>query len=75
MPSRYTENTLCPKCGAKCRIVVTNGIWPMRSQETGICPNCGAEIIRKISQERLKWNCLMKNHNESSCISSTKNNT
>lgn len=47
MPSRYTENTLCPKCGAKYRIVVTNGIWPMRSQETGICPNCGAEIIRK----------------------------
>ena len=47
MPSRYTENTLCPKCGAKCRIVVINGIWPMRSQETGICPNCGAEIIRK----------------------------
>ena len=47
MPSRYTENILCPKCGAKCRIVVTNGIWPMRSQETGICPNCGAEIIRK----------------------------
>lgn len=47
MPSRYTENTLCPKCGAKCRIVVTNGIWPMRSQETGICPNCGTEIIRK----------------------------
>lgn len=47
MPSRYTENTLCPKCGAKCRIVVTNGIWLMRSQETGICPNCGTEIIRK----------------------------
>ena len=47
MPSRYTENTLCPKCGAKCRVVVTNGIWPMCSQETGICPNCGAEIIRK----------------------------
>lgn len=47
MPSRDTEVKLCPACGARCRIVVSYGIWPVRMLEIGECPNCGTEIIRK----------------------------
>ena len=47
MPSKYTEEVVCPKCGAKLRAVITNGVWPMRSVETGECPKCGTEVIRK----------------------------
>ena len=37
----------CSQCGAKLKVVVTNGVWPMRMPETGECPKCGAEVIRK----------------------------
>ena len=47
MPSKYTEEVVCPQCGAKIKVVVTNGVWPMRSVETGECPKCETEIIRK----------------------------
>lgn len=47
MPSKYTEEVVCPKCGAKIKVVVTNGIWPMRSVEAGECPRCCTEVIRK----------------------------
>ena len=47
MPSKYTEEVVSPKCGAKLRAVITNGVWPMRSVETGECPKCGTEVIRK----------------------------
>ena len=38
---------MCPKCGAKSKVTVSNGVWPMRMPETGECPKCGTEIIRK----------------------------
>lgn len=47
MPSKYSEEVVCPQCGAKIKVVVTNGVWPMRSVETGECPKCGTEVIRK----------------------------
>ena len=47
MPSKYTEEVVCPKCGAKINVVVTNGVWPMHSVETGECPKCETEVIRK----------------------------
>lgn len=47
MPSKYTEEVVCPKCGAKIKVVVTNEVWPMRISETGECPGCGTEIIHK----------------------------
>ena len=43
----YTEIIVCPTCEAKLKVVVTNGVWPMRSVETGECPRCGTEVIRK----------------------------
>ena len=47
MASRYSAEMDCPNCGAKLKVVVNNGIWPMRSTETGECPKCGVEVIRK----------------------------
>ena len=47
MASKDVNVLNCPKCGAKLKAVVTNGVWPMRMQETGECPNCGTEVIRK----------------------------
>lgn len=47
MPSKYIEFRVCPECGAKMKVVITNGVWPMRSVEIGECPKCGTEIIRK----------------------------
>ena len=47
MPSKNSEIIICPKCGAKIKVVVTNGVWPMRSVETGECPKCGTKVIRK----------------------------
>jgi Zn ribbon nucleic-acid-binding protein len=47
MASKYTEEVVCPKCGAKIKVVVTNGVWPMRNVEIGECPKCGTEVIRK----------------------------
>ena len=47
MSSRYTEIIVCPTCGAKLKVVVTNGVWPIRTEETGECPRCGTEVIRK----------------------------
>ena len=47
MPSRYSEILVCSKCGAKLKVVITNGVEPMRSVETGECPKCGTEVIRK----------------------------
>lgn len=47
MPSKYTEEVVCPQCGAKLRVVITSGIYPMRSVETGECPQCRTEVIRK----------------------------
>ena len=47
MPSKYSEIRTCPKCGAKLKVIVTNGVWPMRMPETGECPKCGTEVIRK----------------------------
>lgn len=47
MSSRYTERIVCPTCGAKLKVVVTNGVWPIRTEETGECPRCFTEVIRK----------------------------
>ena len=47
MPSKYSEIIICPKSGTKMKVVVTNGVMPMRSVETGECPKCGTEVIRK----------------------------
>ena len=47
MPSKYTEIIVCPTCGVKLKVVVTNGVWPMKMPETGECPKCGTEVIRK----------------------------
>ena len=47
MASKYIVEMDCPNCGAKLKVVVSNGIWPMRSIETGECPKCGVEVIRK----------------------------
>ena len=47
MASKYTDIIVCPNCGAKSKVTITNGVWPMRMTETGECPKCGYEIIRK----------------------------
>lgn len=39
MSTDIIEKT-CPKCGAKVRIKVTYGVWPMRCEETVECPVC-----------------------------------
>lgn len=47
MSSKSFEIIECPQCGAKLRVVITNGIYPMRSVEIGECPKCRTEVIRK----------------------------
>ena len=47
MPSKDVKVLNCPNCGARLKVVVTNGVWPIRMPETGECPRCGTEVIRK----------------------------
>lgn len=47
MASKYTEIIVCPNCGTKSKVTISNGVWPLRMPETGECPKCGTEIIRK----------------------------
>lgn len=46
MASKYTKEVVCPTCGTRHRLIITNGIYPMRMPETAECIECGAQIYK-----------------------------
>lgn len=47
MASTYFEDVTCPQCHTKVRVMITNGVYPMRDTEMANCPVCWYELFRK----------------------------